>query len=134
MTLKEIKLTNIETKEPYCNFITPLDQSPDQLTSILMIDLNWEEIEEIALWFKNGSSSTGFNIYLYQDSMWEIAWLESTRELADVVIINTEESAITDIKMRWIQDVKSWYYGPIKFKGSDRKIERPLDWFVNHAR
>jgi hypothetical protein len=132
MTLNELNLNNSETKAPYCNFITPPDLAPDDLTPVLLVDLSWEEVEEIALWFKNGNSESGFNVYLYQDSMWEPAWLEQIRNLAQVVIINTEDSAITDTKMRWIKDEKSYYYGPIKFKGSERQLNRPLDWFINH--
>ena len=133
MTLNELKLNNIKTKVPYCNFITSPDHAPDDLPGVLLIDLSWEEIEEIALWFKNTSTANGYNIYLYQDTMWEPDWLNTVQNSVQTVIINTAQSAIYDAKMRWIKEPKSWYYGPVQFKGSDRQLDRPLDWFVNHA-
>ncbi len=134
MTLNELKLNNIETKVPYCNFITPPDHAPDDLPCVLLVDLSWEEIEEIALWFKNTSTAIGFNIYLYQDTMWDPAWLEQVKETAQAVIINTEQSAIFDTKMRWVKEPNAWYYGPVTFKGSDRQLERPLNWFDTHGK
>lgn len=127
-------MNNSETKAPYCNFITPPDLAPDGMLSVLLVDATWEEIEDVAMWFKNGNSDIGFNVYLYQDSMWEPDWLDQVKESVSVVIVNTEQSAIYDKKMRWVKEDKTWYYGPVQFKGSERQLERPLDWFVNHAR
>lgn len=134
MTLNELNLNNSETKAPYCNFITPPDFSPDSMPNILLVDLSWEEIEEIAVWFKNTNRATGYNVYLYQDTMWEPDWLTTVKDSVQHVIVNTAESAITDVKMRWIKEPTTWYYGPVQFKGSDQQLNRPLDWFLKHAK
>lgn len=131
MTLNELKLNNLDL---HCNFITPPDQAPEALPSVLLVDSNWEEIEDIALWYKNGNCGVCYNVFLYQDSMWEPDWLDEISKTVDVIIVNTEESAITNTKMKYINDVRTWYYGPVKFKGSDRVVERPLDWFINNAK
>jgi hypothetical protein len=133
MTLNELNLNNLETT-PHCNFITPPDLAPEALPSVLLIDADWTDIEAIALWYKNGTLETCYNVFLYQDSMWEPDWLNSVADYADVIIVNTEDSAITNSKMKYINRDSTWYYGPVKFKGSNRQLETPLDWFVNHAR
>ena len=126
-------MTNLETT-PHCNFITPPDQAPEALPSVLLIDADWNDIEELALWYKNSNSEIGYNIFLYQDTMWEPNWLTNIAETVDTIIVNTEESAITNTKMKYINRDCTWYYGPVKFKGSDRQLERPLDWFTTHAK
>lgn len=104
------------------------------MPNILLVDLSWEEIEEIAVWFKNTNKATGYNVYLYQDTMWEPDWLTTVKDSVQHVIVNTAESAITDVKMRWIKEPTTWYYGPVQFKGSDQQLSRPLDWFLQHAK
>ena len=103
------------------------------MPGVLLVDLSWEEIEEIAVWFKNTNTATGFNVYLYQDSMWEPVWLDQVKNSVNAVIVNTAASAITDVKMRWVKEPTTWYYGPTQFLGSDRQLDRPLDWFVEHG-
>ncbi len=132
MTLNDFNLNNTEKTTPYCNFITPPDRAPEALPSVLLVDSDWNEIEEIALWYKNSNSELYYNVFLYQDSMWEPEWLKEIFDSVDAVIVNTADSAITDVKMRFIKDSRTWYYGPVKFKGSEQQLERPLDWFIKH--
>ena len=126
-------MNNLETT-PHCNFITPPDQAPEALPSVLLVDADWGDIEELALWYKNSNCETSYNVFLYQDTMWEPDWLAGLVEYVDMIIVNTEESAITNTKMKYISRENTWYYGPVKFKGSDRQINRPLDWFVKHGK
>jgi hypothetical protein len=133
MILNELKLNNLEIT-PYCNFITPPDQAPEALASVLLIDADWNEIEEIALWYKNGDRDTCYNIFLYQDIMWEPDWLQNVADSVDIIVVNTAESAILNTKMKYITRESTWYYGPVAFKGSDRQLEKPLDWFVKHGK
>ena len=101
MILNELNLNNLEIT-PYCNFITPPDQATEALASVLLIDADWNEIEEIALWYKNGDRDTCYNIFLYQDIMWESDWLQNIADSVDIIIVNTAESAILNAKMKYI--------------------------------
>lgn len=126
--LNELKSMNIEEKTPYSNVITPPDFSEDQFQSVLLIDASWNDIEDVIHWVKT-ESNNNYNLYLYQDTMWEAEWLDRAVDIADRILINTVEGALTPFKSRLIADDRAWYYGPMKFAGSDRMIHKPIDFF-----
>lgn len=119
---------NTEEKTPYSNVITPPSFSEEKFPSVLIIDSAWNDIEDVIHWFKT-ESDTNYNLYLYQDTMWEPDWLDQAIDLADHILINTEPGELTPIKSRLVADDRSWYYGPMIFAGSSRKIQRPIDFF-----
>lgn len=119
---------NTEEKTPYSNVITPPSFAKDKFESVLIIDSAWNEIEDVIHWFKT-ESDKNYNLYLYQDTMWEQAWLDQAINLVDHILINTQPGELTPIKSRLVADDRTWYYGPMTFAGSQQQIQRPIDFF-----
>lgn len=116
--------------EPYSNFITPPDFVDTANTSVLIVDAAWDDVETLALWCKEAHQS--YNIYIYSDIMLDEAWLADAINAVDVVIVNTEDSAVSHVKNQLIKAANCWYYGPKKFLGNKQRMERPIDWFMSH--
>lgn len=113
----------------YSNFITP----PDSLTeperhTVLIVDSDWPEIEEVALFCK--TSKKFYNVHVYRAEMDNEVWLVEQAEKAEFVIINTIESAVSNIKDRLIEQPNAFYYGPKNFLLSNKKLNAPLSFFV----
>jgi hypothetical protein len=127
--LNELKLTNTENHDHYCNFITPPSTPKEDFPGILIIDAEWNDIEDIVLWCRT-KADQNYNIFIYNDTMWDLDWFGVALAQCDTIILNTVESAIDDVKMKMAAETKTWHYGPRKFAGSKRKIIRPVDWFL----
>lgn len=116
----------------YSNFITPPDfinpESEDfNNETLLIIDADWIDIEAIATFLK--TSDVPYNIYLYSSDMDNLAWLHGAEQRANTLIINTEQSSISNIKDRWADLPKAYYYGPKKFLMNSKYIKNPLAYF-----
>ena len=112
----------------YSNFVTPPDFVADQFPTILLIDLDWVHVDQLAIWCK--SAPLNLNIYIYQDIMLNEAWLMDAINRSQTIIMNTAESAIDHVKNQLIKAPNVWYYGEKKFLGNQQKIDNPLDWFI----
>ena len=114
--------------QAYSNFVTPPDFVTDEFPSVLIIDADWMEIENIALWCK--TAPVNLNIYIYSDIMPDEEWLAGAINSVDTIILNTQKSAVDHIKNQLIKGPKTWYYGDQTFLANDRKLNTPLDYFV----
>ena len=115
--------------QAYSNFVTPPDFVKDPFPSVLIIDADWNYIDNIALWCK--TASLNLNIYIYSDIMLNEEWLANAINTVDTIIMNTAPSAIDHIKKQLLKADNVWYYGGASFLGNPRKIDNPLDWFVS---
>jgi hypothetical protein len=115
--------------DQYSNFVTPPDFVEDPHTSVLIIDADWADIEDIALWCKTAPKS--YNIYIYSDIMMDEIWLAHAINSVNIVVLNTEDSAVKDIKTQLLQAGNVWYYGEHTFRGNKQKLGKPIEWFIN---
>lgn len=114
--------------QAYSNFVTPPDFVNDEFPSVLIIDADWMDIENIALWCK--TAPVNLNIYIYSDIMLDEEWLAGAINSVDIIILNTQKSAVDHIKNQLLKGPKTWYYGEHTFLANDRKLNTPLDYFV----
>jgi hypothetical protein len=114
--------------QAYSNFITPPDFVKDDFPTVLIIDADWNHIDNIALWCKTAPVS--LNVYIYIDIMLDEEWLVHAINQSQTIIVNMEPSAVDHIKKQLLKADNVWYYGPNTFLGNPRKIQNPLDWFV----
>ena len=114
----------------YSNFITPPDIIENDLPTVLVVDASWDDIETLALYCQN--STYLYNVYLYQDIMFDTEWLEKVAKYSHAIIINSENSACTQEKNRFLKDPKTWYYGPNRYLGNTNNLDSLLDFFVKH--
>ena len=110
------------------NVITPPDFIENENINILIIDADLTDVENITLFLQ--TSFKFYNVYLYRDIMLDATWLEKAVNLADTIIVNTEESDCTAQKNQLIKDTRTWYYGPRQFLGNPQKLSSPIDFFV----
>ena len=112
----------------HSHIITPPDFVDDELPTVTVIDASWDDIENIALWLQ--STDARYNVYVYNDIMFEDEWLDQAVERSHVIIINSEESGCTKIKNRLLKDPRTWYYGPNRYLGNPNQLNHPIDYFI----
>jgi hypothetical protein len=113
----------------YSNFVTPPDFIDEDKPGVLIIDADWSDIETVALWCK--TAPRDYNIYIYSDIMMDEIWLAQAINSVDVVILNTEDSAVKHVKTQLLQAENVWYYGPHTFRTNTQKLGKPIEWFIN---
>lgn len=114
----------------YSNFITPPDFVNNELPTILVIDATWDDIETLALYCQN--TTYLYNVYLYQDVMFDTKWLEQAAQRAHVIVLNSEVSACTNEKNQLLKDPRTWYYGPNRYLGNSNQLDNLLEFFIKH--
>jgi hypothetical protein len=114
----------------YSNFVTPPDFVKEDNPSILIVDADWVDIETVALWCKTAPAN--LNIYIYSDIMLDEVWLAQSINRVGTIIVNMQSSAVDHIKKDLIKGPNTWYYGDMNFLGNDRKLQKPIDWFIKH--
>ena len=119
-------MNTIETTEPevYSNFITPPSHTEESKPSVLIIDADWSEVEDIALWCR--TSDYGYNIYLYQERMWDMDWLSQVVAKVDHMIINMQDSGISEVKQTLAQDPRAIVYAT----PGRNDLSRPVEFFI----
>jgi len=118
------------THQMQSNFVTPPDFVDNTNPNVLVIDADWEDVENVALWAQH--SVANYNVYLYTDIMLDDAWLDRAIEQAHVIIVNTAPSDCSPRKNQLISDTRTWYYGPREFLGNPRQLSTPLDFFIQN--
>ena len=111
------------------NFVTPPDFVDNDFPSVLIVDADWNDVESIALWCK--TASVNLNVYVYSDIMLDEEWLSQAMNKCDTIVVNMANSAVDHIKKHMIKSTKTWYYGDKTFLGNNKKINLPVDYFVN---
>lgn len=119
----------MQTQE-YSNFITPPDFVNEKKHTVFIMDADWNEVENIALWCQN--VDTYFNVYLYEDIMCEEEWAVKAVELADAIIINSRNGTADAMKGLFLKLDKVWYYGQKNYLRTDNRLDSPLDYFVQY--
>lgn len=117
--------------EEYSNIITPPDFVVSRSHSVVVIDPEWTEIEDLALFLKTASEP--FNVYVYRAEMNDQAWLEEAISKSLGVIVNTVNNDIAHYKDQLVgTNTESFYYGPKNFLMNKHRIEKPIDYFVEY--
>ncbi len=112
----------------YSNFITPPDSLiEDERHTILIVDSDWPEIEDVAMFCK--TSKKFYNVHVYRADMDNEIWLVEQAEKSEFVIVNTADSAASKIKDRLVEQPNTFYYGPKNFLANTKKIAAPIDFF-----
>ena len=115
-------------EQTYSNFVTPPDFVKDQFPSVLIVDADWNDIDNLAIWCKTAPVS--LNVYVYSDVMLDEVWLAEAINSVDNIIVNTAASAVDHIKNQLLKASNVYYYGDKTFLGNDRKITGVLDYFI----
>jgi hypothetical protein len=113
----------------HSNFITPPDFVDDPLLNVLVIDADWIDVENLAYWCKTAPAC--YNVYVYNDSMNNVDWLEKAIHQVDYIVINSVVTEITPTKNTLLKDPRTWYYGPNQYLGNTQQLSNPLDFFIN---
>ena len=132
MMQNAVKLPIFSMANPHSNIVTPPDFVEENETSVLLVDVQWTDVEDVALWCKTAPKS--YDIYIYQDIMLDPEWLIQSVNRVKVVIMNMETSAISDIKKDLLRTPKVHYYGIDKFLSNPQHLGKPLDWFINDTK
>jgi len=116
--------------QEYSNFITPPDFVDEPKHSVLLVDVDWNDVETIAHWCRG--SSNYFNVYLYEDIMCEEEWAVKVANQADAIIVNSRDGTADAMKGLFLKMNKAWYYGPKNYLRTDNRLETPLDYFAQY--
>lgn len=112
----------------YSNFVTPPSFVDDQFPSVLIIDADWNDIDNLALWCK--TAPVNLNIYIYSDIMLDEIWLARAINSVETIIMNTANSAVDHVKKELLKAPNVWYYGDKSFLANKQKIENPIEYFI----
>jgi len=116
----------------YSNFVTPPDFVEDEYHSVLLVDPTETEVVDISLLCKN--VGTDFNVYVYLEQYNDLKWLETAFNKSDAVCINTTINGISPVKDQLTEHNKAYYYGPKSFFDNDRRVETPIEYFINYVK
>jgi hypothetical protein len=114
----------------HSNFITPPDFVDNNLPTVLVVDAAWDDIETLALYCQN--SNYLYNVYIYQDIMFDTEWLEQAAQRSHVIIMNSDQSACTNEKNKFLKESKTWYYGPNRYLGNNNQLQSLIEFFIKH--
>jgi hypothetical protein len=59
-------------------------------------------------------------------------WLAQAAARCSVMIVNTEQTALSPRKDKMVLQPNAFYYGPKNFLMSSLKVGKPIDWFIQH--
>lgn len=116
----------------YSNFVTPPDFVEDDYHTVLLIDPVESQVMDISLLCKSVGSD--FNVYIYLDHYNNYKWLEEAFNRSDSVLINTVQNSCSQVKDKLVEHNKSYHYGPKRFFDNDRRIELPIEYFINYVK
>jgi|TARA_B110000263_G_scaffold219481_1_gene206742 hypothetical protein len=116
----------------YSNFITPPDFIEDDNHSVLLVDPSEADVVEISLLCKQ--VGTDFNVYIYLEQYDDLKWLEEGFNRSDAVCINTQPNEISKVKDQLVEHFKSHHYGPKRFLDINRRMDNPIEYFINYVK
>ena len=114
----------------HSNFITPPDFVDNHLPTVLVIDASWDDVESLALYCQTATQL--YNVYLYQDIMFDTEWLDQAVQRAHAIVFNSETSACSQQKNQLLKDSRTWYYGPNRYLGNANQLNSLLEFFIKH--
>ena len=68
------------------NLVTPPDLVDNDNRTAIVVNATWDEIESLHLWL--ATAYQDWNIYLYNHTMEDLAWLAQAVSRAEVVVVN----------------------------------------------
>jgi hypothetical protein len=118
--------------EDFSNIVTPPDFIDGNSHSVVLVDPEWSEIEDVAFFLKTAKKS--YNVYVYREEMNDEVWLQDALTKAEAVIINTVANEQSPMKDKIAVKEPTFYYGPKNFLMNKNRINKPIDYFVLSAK
>lgn len=127
-------MDTIEIHETFSNIITPPDIINSGEHTIILVDPEWREIEDLALYLN--AAPISFNVYTYRSEMNDLVWLEKALAKSTAVIVNNINNNISTLKDKLIcnKEYNVYYYGDKNFLMNNKRIEKPIDYFVQYSK
>jgi len=116
------------SSDNHSNLITPPDFLDNENKSILLIDPEPTEVEDIYLWLQSDSAS--INVYVYTAEMKDLKWLKAAVKKSSAVIVNTINNINSPLKDKLAEKKGTYYYGPKRFIMNQNVINAPIDYFI----
>lgn len=116
--------------ETNSKFITIPDLVEKDYHTILLIDAEWSDIENVSFFCK--SCETDFTIYLYQAYENNKEWLLEAYSRADITLINNANTKLNLFFNKLLDDKNSFYFGN-KIEGKSNYYKNPIDYFVEYV-
>lgn len=124
-----VKTPTLAMNEEFSNIVTPPDFVNQKGHTVVMIDPEWSEVEDVAMYLKTAKHS--YNVYVYRDEMCDKEWLSEALAKTTHIIVNTINNDGSPLKDKVASRKESYYYGPKNFLMNQNKIDRPIDYFLN---
>jgi len=115
----------------YSNFVTPPDFVDEPKHTVLLIDVFDDHVQSLGKFCKHTTAE--FNVYLYNANMDDMTWFSKAVDRADVIIVNTVPNQFSPLKDIIAESPKACYYGPKNNLKNTRRINNPIDYFIEHA-
>jgi hypothetical protein len=115
----------------YSNFITPPDFVDEPKHTVLLIDVVDDQVQSIGMFCKHTTAE--FNVYLYNADMDNMTWFSQAVDHADIIIVNTIPNKFSPLKDIIAESPKACYYGPKTQFKNPRRINNPIDYFIEYA-
>jgi hypothetical protein len=115
--------------EEFSNIITPPDFVKNKQHSVVIVDPEWTEVEDVAFYLK--TSKRAYNVYVYRSEMNNEEWLSKVKAKTLHIIVNTINNDGSTVKDKLAVSKNAFYYGPKNFLMNKNKIEKPIDYFIN---
>jgi len=116
----------------FSNLITPPDFVENSLPTVLLIDPEWTEVEDVASFLK--TSPCPFNVYIYRPEMRDNAWLTTAIGKAHTIIVNTVVNENSTIKDKVAELPANYYYGPKNFIENKNQINSPVEYLTQFTK
>lgn len=121
-------MTTETVNEEFSNIVTPPDFVFNANHSVVLIDPEMSEIEDIAFYLKTAKKA--FNVYVYKTDMGDEQWLAKAISESMTVVINTVQNENSLFKDKMAVKRDAFYYGPKRFLMNNNRLEKPIDYFV----
>lgn len=115
----------------YSNFVTPPDFVDERKHTVLLVDVFDDQVQTLARFCKH--TSVEFNVYLYNANMEDMNWFSQAVDRADAIIVNAVPNAFSALKELIAQSPKACYYGTERELKNSRRINNPIDYFIEYA-
>ena len=118
-----------EAKEEFSNIVTPPDFVSGKALTVIIIDPEPTEIEDVAFYLKTAKHP--YNVYVYRSDMNNEKWLKKALTKTTHIIVNTINNESSVLKDKLAVHKDTFYYGPKNFLMNKNRIEKPIDYFIN---
>lgn len=108
----------------HSNLITPPDIVHNDLHSVLIVDPDLNEIDDVIKFCQY--SDINFNVYVYTPNMDNASWLAQAADASNTIIVNSRTDNYKDLCLL----EKTYYYGEKNYLENQNKILDPLYYFA----